>query len=124
MRVKRVTLTVRRSLPVFPNKRTFSELVGMSQTCQQATYRHEKCLCGCGASSHRARPRGRSMNAARCVLNLTFRGVGLTWGQARYMRITDWPSFGLGAVREVVGIGRGAFSGNMKVSFQAARSIG
>jgi hypothetical protein len=29
-----------------------------------------------------------------------------------------------GAVREVVGIGRGAFSGNMKVSFQAARSIG
>ena len=30
----------------------------------------------------------------------------------------------MGAVREVVGIGRGAFSGNMKVSFQAARSIG
>jgi Lrp/AsnC family leucine-responsive transcriptional regulator len=30
----------------------------------------------------------------------------------------------IGAVREVVGIGRGAFSGNMKVSFQAARSIG
>jgi hypothetical protein len=29
-----------------------------------------------------------------------------------------------GAVREVVGIGRGAFSRNMKVSFQAARSIG
>ena len=29
-----------------------------------------------------------------------------------------------GAVREVVGIGRGAFSGNMRVSFQAARSIG
>jgi hypothetical protein len=31
---------------------------------------------------------------------------------------------GMGAVREVVGIWRGAFSGNMKVSFQAARSIG
>jgi SRSO17 transposase len=30
----------------------------------------------------------------------------------------------LGAVREVVGIGPGAFSGNIKVSFQAARSIG
>jgi hypothetical protein len=30
----------------------------------------------------------------------------------------------LGAVREVVGIGRGAFSGKMMVSFQAARSIG
>ena len=29
-----------------------------------------------------------------------------------------------GAVGEVVGIGRGAFSGNMRVSFQAARSIG
>jgi hypothetical protein len=29
-----------------------------------------------------------------------------------------------GAVSEVVGIGRGAFSGNMRVSFQAARSIG
>ena len=30
----------------------------------------------------------------------------------------------LGAVREVVGIGRGAFSGNVRVSFHAARSIG
>jgi hypothetical protein len=29
-----------------------------------------------------------------------------------------------GAVREVVGIGRSVFSGDMKVSFQAARSIG
>jgi len=29
-----------------------------------------------------------------------------------------------GAVRDVVGIRSGAFSGNMKVSFQAARSIG
>ena len=29
-----------------------------------------------------------------------------------------------GAVRNLVGIGCGAFSGNMKVSFQAARSIG
>jgi hypothetical protein len=31
---------------------------------------------------------------------------------------------GQGAVREMVGIGRSAFSGDMKVSFQAARSIG
>ena len=30
----------------------------------------------------------------------------------------------LGAARDVVGIWRGAISGNMKVSFQAARSIG
>jgi hypothetical protein len=32
--------------------------------------------------------------------------------------------FAAGAVRKVVGIRCGAFSGNMKVSFQAARSIG
>jgi hypothetical protein len=31
---------------------------------------------------------------------------------------------GKGAGRDVVGIWRGAISGNMKVSFQAARSIG
>ena len=32
--------------------------------------------------------------------------------------------FEMGAARDVVGIRRGAISGNMKVSFQAARSIG
>jgi Transposase DDE domain len=37
--VIRVDLTVSRSLPVFPDKRTFSETVSMSQTCQQATLR-------------------------------------------------------------------------------------
>jgi hypothetical protein len=31
-RVKRVTLTAGRSLPVFPDKQTFSQAVGMSQT--------------------------------------------------------------------------------------------
>jgi hypothetical protein len=30
----------------------------------------------------------------------------------------------VGTARDVVGIWRGAISGNMKVSFQAARSIG
>jgi hypothetical protein len=40
-----------------------------------------------------------------------------------------WPpsanvGLGGGAVRNVVGIRFGAFSGNMKVSFQATRSIG
>src|SRR5258705_2427955 len=35
--VIRVTLTVRRSLPVFPNKRTIQEPVSMSQRCQKAT---------------------------------------------------------------------------------------
>jgi hypothetical protein len=34
-----VTLTVRRSLPVFPNKRIIQEPVGMSQTRQQPTRR-------------------------------------------------------------------------------------
>src|SRR5665647_2825824 len=33
--VIRVDLTVRRSLPDFPHKRTFSGPVGMSQTCQR-----------------------------------------------------------------------------------------
>jgi hypothetical protein len=36
--VKRVTLSVRRPLPVFSNKRTISEPVGMSQKCQQETH--------------------------------------------------------------------------------------
>jgi len=36
--VIRVDLTVRRSLPDFPHKRTFSGPVGMSQTCQQETH--------------------------------------------------------------------------------------
>ena len=34
--VKRVILTVRRSLPVYPEKRTTSESVGMSQRCQRS----------------------------------------------------------------------------------------
>jgi hypothetical protein len=32
-----VVLTVRRSLPVYPDKQTFSACVGMSQTCQKQT---------------------------------------------------------------------------------------
>jgi hypothetical protein len=35
--VNRNGLTVRRSLPVYPEKQTFSEPVGMSQRCQVAT---------------------------------------------------------------------------------------
>jgi hypothetical protein len=35
--VNRVVLTVGGSLPVFPDKRTFSEFVGMSQRCQHRT---------------------------------------------------------------------------------------
>jgi hypothetical protein len=33
-RVKSAVLSVGRPLPVFPDKRTFAELVGMSQKCQ------------------------------------------------------------------------------------------
>jgi hypothetical protein len=36
-RVNRVVLTVGRSLPVFLDKQTFSESVGMSQRCQNRT---------------------------------------------------------------------------------------
>jgi hypothetical protein len=32
--VNRVVLTARRSLPVYPDERTYSEPVGMSQRCQ------------------------------------------------------------------------------------------
>ena len=35
--VNRVAFTVRRSLPVYPEKQTFSESVGMSQRCQRRT---------------------------------------------------------------------------------------
>ena len=34
VRVNRVSLTIGRSLPVYPDKRTFSAPVGMSQRCQ------------------------------------------------------------------------------------------
>ena len=44
---------------------------------------------------------------------------------ALYVRVsTDRQTVENGAARDVVGIWRGAISGNMKVSFQAARSIG
>jgi hypothetical protein len=38
LRVIRVALIVRRSLPVYPCQQTFSVLVGMSQRCQQLTH--------------------------------------------------------------------------------------
>jgi transposase len=48
---------------------------------------------------------------------------GMDWKKVRPITVQRPQSVG-GAVGEVVGIGRGAFSGNMRVSFQAARSIG
>jgi hypothetical protein len=51
-RVNRVVPTVRRSLPVYPDKQTFSVPVGMSQRCQQ-----QKCrsVCWQPVSSRQAR---------------------------------------------------------------------
>jgi hypothetical protein len=40
--VNRVNLTVRRSLPVFPEKRTTSGSVAMSQTCQRIKSRSNR----------------------------------------------------------------------------------
>jgi hypothetical protein len=37
-RVKRVGLSMRRPLPVFPNEQTSAAPVGMSQSCQYATF--------------------------------------------------------------------------------------
>jgi hypothetical protein len=39
MGVNLVILAVRRPLPVYPDEQTSSESVGMSQTCQQETFR-------------------------------------------------------------------------------------
>jgi hypothetical protein len=36
--VKSVVLTMRRPLPVFPDKQTFSQADGMSQTCHKQTH--------------------------------------------------------------------------------------
>jgi hypothetical protein len=44
-RVNLVALTLRRSLPVYPDKQTFSEPVGKSQRCQQRTC--TSCRKGC-----------------------------------------------------------------------------
>jgi hypothetical protein len=38
LRVKRVISTVRRPLPIYPDKQTFSVSVGMSQRCQLRKY--------------------------------------------------------------------------------------
>src|SRR6195256_6649009 len=41
----RVVLTTHPSLPVYPDKRTISEPVGMSQTCQQRSFRNRVDEC-------------------------------------------------------------------------------
>jgi ADP-L-glycero-D-manno-heptose 6-epimerase len=50
-------------------------------------------------------------------------GFADDWSSAGLARLKPLNPYG-GAARDVVGIRRGAISGNMKVSFQAARSIG
>ncbi len=44
--VNLVVLTVRRSLPVYPNKQTISESVGMSQRCQDRTHASQQKVDG------------------------------------------------------------------------------
>jgi hypothetical protein len=52
-----VLLRVRRSLPVFPDQRTFSESVGTSQRCQQATCLTSRPGPGhCGSCTIRSTP--------------------------------------------------------------------
>jgi hypothetical protein len=58
IRVIRVTLTVRRSLPVFPNKRTIHELVGMSQRCQCTRSLRSSPLRGSKSREAGSRSRG------------------------------------------------------------------
>jgi hypothetical protein len=52
--VKRVILIVRRSLPVFPDKRTFSESDGMSQRCHIRTHAPQQSVLYSITSSVRA----------------------------------------------------------------------
>jgi hypothetical protein len=65
--VNRVVLTVRRSLPVYPDTQTFSESVGMSQTCPEA-----ELNAGALTSINQARSanqyvwRDRQAEASRC----------------------------------------------------------
>ena len=56
----RVTLTVRRSLPVYPDQRTSSNRPGMSGWCQQRTYRRPASLSSsrsCLAEMRSAEPK-------------------------------------------------------------------
>src|SRR3981189_1235393 len=45
LRVKRVVLITDLSLPIYPDKRTFSEAVGMSQRCHIRTHARSKAYC-------------------------------------------------------------------------------
>jgi hypothetical protein len=53
--VNRVVLTMRRPLPVFPDQRTFSESVGMSQRCHEQSLRRSQPMVRCAANSGRCR---------------------------------------------------------------------
>jgi hypothetical protein len=63
-----------------------------------------------------------AVNKKRLLMLPSFRDFGFAeWWKGIAVVLTG---ISAGAVRDVVGIRRGAISGNMKVSFQAARSIG
>jgi hypothetical protein len=65
LRVKRVTLIVGRSLPVFPEKRTISEAVGTSHSCQKRAFSTTAFI--------ECRPRVRSLEG--CFMD-TLRQIG------------------------------------------------
>jgi hypothetical protein len=63
--VKSAVLTGGRSLPVYPDKRTFSEAVGMSQRCHEATLRQSPAQ----DSSKKSRPERRLLKFNAVVAN-------------------------------------------------------
>jgi hypothetical protein len=63
--VKRVILSMRRSLPVLPEKQTFSELVGMSQRCQTLTSQPNQVL-DLKWNTNGRRPKGGRTASLRC----------------------------------------------------------
>jgi hypothetical protein len=78
--VIRATLTARRSLPVFPDKQTFSTSVGMSQRCQ---YR-KSTTYSITSSAATSKAFGMARPSALAVLKLTTRSnlVGCNTGNA------------------------------------------
>jgi hypothetical protein len=72
--VNRVGLTVGQPLPVYPDERTSSEPVGMSQTCQQATYRTRSILNKTARRRLPIQPDYRASRSHQCRLCLSTTG--------------------------------------------------
>jgi hypothetical protein len=65
MRVIRVILTVRRSLPVYPEERTSSVSVGMSQRCQSTKSLRSSPLRGSKSREAGSRSRGQGWRGGK-----------------------------------------------------------